>query len=42
MKPGNAAPGSEEPEEDRQDTHSDLKRHEDKGKGEPEEGEMGF
>ncbi len=32
MKPGNAAPGSWEPWIDRQDTHSGLKRHEDKEK----------
>lgn len=43
MKPGNAALGSREPRVDRQDTHSGLKRHEDKGRGEPErkrEGEI--
>lgn len=31
MKPRNAALGSWEPRVDRQDTHSGLKRHEDKG-----------
>lgn len=44
MKPGNAALGSLEPWVDRQDTHSGLKRHEDKGertREEEEERELG-